>query len=104
MTFDRATLSVVVMMFTGIFRHWRARQQGRFFCPCQFERLLEALDLPDLAPQEPLEFPCMFFKPAQFRRRDNPVVGANSLLAPCSSIASNGTPSWATARGAGQHN
>ena len=60
----------------------RVRQQDRFFCPCQFESLLEDLDFHRLAAQQPLQFAHALFKAADFGRRNHLVVGPDGFLAP----------------------
>src|SRR5205807_6344907 len=67
---------------SGTVQRRRARQQDRFFCPRQLERLLEDLDLHGLTAEQPFEVAHPLLEPAQLGGGHNLIIGAYGFATP----------------------
>src|SRR5205809_4757959 len=75
-TFERATPSIRLIVFTGYLREAASATARSVFCPCKIQSLLEDLDLHCLAAEQPLQFPHSLFETANFGSRHHLIIGA----------------------------
>src|SRR5262245_34585465 len=80
--FERASLSVSVIVFIGNRPAAQSSTARSLFCPSQVESLLEDLILHRLAAEQPFQIAYPFFQPAQLGGRHDLIIGADSFAAP----------------------